>query len=179
MKIHFPCARTVLILIVTIVYTITLTTLFATVLSDYQNIRFSNFGKLYVRGYEVEDGDIKFVNGVPTLDWGTTNVGNSTRRHFTLHSLSNVPNEPILAYGNWNFTNSQGHDAPSPPVNSINVSWDLNNRTLNPGERVNVTVTLEIQIDITFIRHVADNNITGFGYDMFIYPSNQTITPSG
>jgi len=171
-RIPLPSAKTALTIIVVVIYTITLTSLFATILYSYRSFRMPSLGTIYTLGYDVYDGDIIIVNGNRTLNWTTIYVGSSINRSFLLKSLSNTVTKPNFAYGNWTFRNEQDQTQPSPPLDNVTVNWDLNNdRLLNPNEVVNVTLTLKIEYNETFIQDLIKFNITTFSFDIAIYPS--------
>jgi hypothetical protein len=169
-KIPLPSAKTVLLTIVVVVYTMTLTTLAATLLTRNHNLHLPSFGTIYTIGYEIYGGDIIIKDGYPALDWGTTNVGNSTNRSFYLRSTSNIPTIPKLNITDWSFTSSD-MPAPLPAANKINVTWNLNDTPIEPDQEVYVTTKLEIQIDPDFIKYLVDNRVTQFSFNMTIYPS--------
>lgn len=62
-----PSAKTVLLIIITIAYTITLTTLFASLLNSNYNILVPSIGTIRALGFEVYGGNITTTNEEPTL----------------------------------------------------------------------------------------------------------------
>ena len=171
-RIPLPSAKTALTIIVVIIYTITLTSLFASILNNNRDFRMPSFGTIYTIGYDVYDGDIIMVNGNRTLNWTTIYVGSTITRSFLLKSASNTVTKPNFAYGNWTFRDEQDQKQPSPPLDNVTVNWNLSkDRLLNPNEVVNVTLTLKIEYNEEFIQHLITYNITTFSFDMAIYPS--------
>ena len=171
-RIPLPSLKTALIIIVVVIYTMTLTSLFASILDSYRNFRMPSFGTIYALGYDVYDGDIITANGNRTLNWTTIYVGSSIDRSFLLKSISSTVTKPNFAYGNWTFRDEQEQIQPSPPLDNVTVDWNLSkDRLLNPNEVVNVTLTLKVEYDETFVQDIIKFNITTFSFDIAIYPS--------
>jgi len=162
-RILLPSSKTTLTIIVVAVYTITLTTLIASVLRTNHNLLIPGLGNIYTLGYETDN---------KTLDWGTIYVGTSTDRSFNLTSKSNTVTTPELTYGNWTFRNAQNQPTPPPSVNSMTINWNLNNDTrLDPNQKINVTITLTAEYDQTFVDYLINNSVVTFIFDIIIYPS--------
>ena len=171
-RIPLPSAKTALTIIVVVIYTMTLTSLFASILNSYRSFRMPSLGTIYTLGYDVYDGDIIMVNGNRTLNWTTIYVGSSINRSFLLKSISSTVTKPNFAYGNWTFRDEQEQIQPSPPLDNVTVDWNLSkDRLLNPNEIVNVTLTLKIEYNETFVQDIIKFNITTFSFDIAIYPS--------
>lgn len=162
-RIPLPSAKTVLTIIVLVAYTVTLTTLLASVLRTNHNLLMPGLGNIIVLGYEVDNN---------TVNWGTIYVGTSTDRSFNLTSKSNTVTTPELSYGNWTFRNAQNQPAPSPPADNIKINWNLNNDTrLDPNQKIDVTLTLTVEFNQTFVDYLISNNIKTFSFDIVIHPS--------
>jgi len=162
-RLLLPSAKTTLTIIVVVTYTITLTTLFASVLRTNHNLLMPGLGNIYTLGYEA---------GNKTIDWGTIYVGASTDRSFNLTSRSNTVTTPLLSYGNWTFRNAQNQAATSPSVDVMKLSWNLSNDTrVYPNQKINVTLTLTAEYDQTFVDYLIDNNVRTFSFDIIIRPS--------
>jgi hypothetical protein len=171
-RIPLPSFKTTLIITVVVIYTVTLTSLFASILNSYRSFQMPSFGTIYALGYDVYDGDIITVNGNKTLNWTTVYVGSSMNRSFLLKSISSTVTKPNFAYGNWTFRDVEDQKQPSPRLDSITVDWNLRKDTLlNPNEVVNVTLTLRVEYNETFVQDIIKFNITTFSFDMAIYPS--------
>ena len=171
-RIPLPSAKTALTIIVVVIYTITLTSLFASILNSYRNIQMPSFGTIYALGYDVYDGDIITVGGNKTLNWTTIYVGSSINRSFLLKSLSSTVTKPNFAYGNWTFRDAQDQKQPSPPLDNVTVDWNLSDdRLLNPNEVVNVTLTLKVKYNEEFVQDLINYHVKTFSFDITIYPS--------
>ena len=162
-RILLPSAKTALTIIVVAVYTITLTTLIASVLRTNHNLLMPGLGNIVTLEYDVDNR---------TIDWGTIYVGTSTDRSFNLTSKSNTVTTPELTYGNWTFRNAQNQPTPQPSVNNMTINWNLNNDTrLDPNQKINVTITLTAEYDQTFVDYLINNSVVTFIFDIVIYPS--------
>jgi hypothetical protein len=169
--IPLPSFKTTLIIIVVVVYTITLTSLFVSVIDGENLLRMPTVGNIITLGYEAHGGNIITNNGNTTLDWGTTYVGASTNRTFNLKSKSTITTIPQLNTTAWTFKNAQNQTAPPPTVNDITLSWTINNTPLTPNQEINVTLTLTVKYDQTFVDYLVNNNIRTFSFDIIIQPS--------
>ena len=169
--IPLPSFKTILIIIVVVAYTITLTSLFVSIIDDRLIIRVPTVGNIIALGYEAHGGDIITNNGNATLNWGTIYVGASTNRSFSLKSKSTETTIPQLSTTDWAFKNAQNQTAPQPTVNDITVTWTINNTSLAPNQEINVTLTLTVKYDQTFVDYLINNNVTRFSFDIMIQPS--------
>jgi hypothetical protein len=169
--IPLPSFRTILITTIVVVYTVTLTLLFLSVMNGTLVVRLPTVGRIIVLGYEAHGGDIITSHGYPALDWGTTYVGASTNRSFSLKSISVKITTPQLDASNWKFKNEQNQSVPSPTVNGITLSWTISNNSIAPNQEINVTLTLAVKYEQTFVDYLINNNITSFSFDIIIQPS--------
>lgn len=171
-RIPLPSMKTTLTIIVVVVYTITLTSLFVSVLDGTTIVRVPTVGNLVVLGYEAHGGDIIMQGNNATLDWGTIRVGTSANRSFYLQSQSTTTTIPQLNTTDWIFRNADNQPVTPPSVNGIELNWTLNNGTqLAQRQEVYVTLTLTINSDDAFVNYVLDNNVKTFSFDIIIQPS--------
>jgi hypothetical protein len=158
-----PSAKTTLTVIVVVIYTIVLATLLADLLRTNHNLLMPGLGNIITLGYDVDNR---------TIDWGTIYVGTSTDHAINLTSRSNTVTTPELSYGNWTFKNAENQPAPPPSVNNMTLSWSLKNDTqIEPNQKINVTLTLTVEYDPTFMGYLINNTITTFSFDIIIHPS--------
>lgn len=158
-----PSAKTTLTIIVVVIYTIVLTTLLAAQLRTNHNLLMPGLGNIVTIGYDVDNR---------TIDWGTVYVGTSTDHAINLTSRSNIATTPELSYGNWIFKNAENQPAPPPSVNTMTLSWSLNNDTqMEPNQKINVTLTLTVEYDPTFVDYLINNAIRTFTFNITIHPS--------
>jgi len=160
---RLPSAKTTLTIIVVVAYTITLTTLVASVLRTNHTLLMPGLGNIVTLEYDVDNR---------TIDWGTVYVGTTTDHAINLTSRSNTVTTPELSYGNWIFKNAENQPAPPPSVNNMTLSWSLNNDTqIEPNQKINVTLTLAVEYDPTFVDYLINNTIATFSFDIIIHPS--------
>ena len=158
-----PSAKITLTIIVAVIYTIVLTTLLAAQLRTNHTLLIPGLGNIVTLGYDVDNR---------TIDWSTVYVGTSTDHAINLTSRSNTVTTPELSYGNWTFQNAENQPAPPPSVNNMTLSWSLNNDTqIEPNQKINVTLTLTLEYDPTFVDYLINNTITTFSFDIIIHPS--------
>lgn len=169
--IPLPSFKTILTIIVVVVYTITLTSLIVSIIGGNLVVRLPTVGNIITLGYEAHGGDIAINNGKATLDWGTIYIGASTNRSFFLKSKSTTITIPQLATADWTFKNAQNQSTPPPTVNDITLSWTISNMSLAPNQEINVTLTLTVKYDQTFVDYLINNDITTFSFDIIIQPS--------
>jgi hypothetical protein len=159
-RILLPSAKTTLTIIVVVAYTITLTTLVASVLRTNHNLLMPGLGNIVALGYKVDNN---------TIDWGTIYVGTSTDCAINLTSKSSTVTTPFLNYGDWKFNNIS---VPTSLVNNMRLNWSLSNDTrIAPNQKINVTLTLTIEYDPTLVDYLINNTITTFSFDIIIHPS--------
>ncbi len=54
----------------------------------------------------------------------------------------------------------------------MTLSWNINNDTqIEPNQKINVTLTLTVQHDPTFVNYLINNTIATFSFDIIIHPS--------
>lgn len=172
MKIVRPSKRTLLTIVVTVVCTIIVATLIATLFERHLDVRLPSFGTIRTMGYEAYEGDIIVQDGKPTIEWGRMLVGESANRSFYLRSISNVPTIARMNVTDWEFKNEQGNATPPPPINSIEVNWNLNDTVINPNQEVYATFMVGIQADPAFIHYLVEKKVTQFNFVINIYGSD-------
>lgn len=96
-------------------------------------------------------GDISCSSSVLFVDWGTVEPGSMKNKTIYLRNEGNVAVTLFLYADNWN---------PSEVSNYMTLSWDYNNRTIDPLEVVQTTLTLSTSPAI--------EGITNFSFDIFI-----------
>lgn len=167
----FPTAKATLTIMVTIIYTVTLTTLFAAMMNSNHDLNVPSFGNIYVLGFDIHDGDILWVNNIPTLNWSTTYVGESTNRSFYAKSKSNIEVRMNLTTANWVFNNSNDQTI-DPYAYRVPITVTPNyNGTYEPNQEIFVTLELKIPYDPDFIDYLVANQVRTFSFDITIRPS--------
>jgi hypothetical protein len=171
--------KTLFLIVVTVIVTVVLTTAISVLLDGTGNVRFPSVGTIRTINYEAYGGDMKQRDALKYLDWGTIYTGTSANRSFYLNSTSNVATILNVTAGNWTFFGLNGINASDyvrgnltfPLDNYLNLTCDFNNKTINPEETINITVTLSISNDWDFINALVSNRVQDFSFDMTIQPS--------
>ena len=88
---------------------------------------------------------------ISTIDWGSLEAGSSVSRMVYVKSAGNRDVKLSLTTENWN---------PAGAANYIELSWDYDGSTLEPGAVVGVTLTLTVNSSIT--------GVEGFSFDIII-----------
>ena len=166
--IPLPSIKTTLIIVIVIVYTLVLTSLFVVIIDGSNLLRMPTIGNIITIGYKAHGGDIRTIAKNQTLNCGTIYVGTPTNRSFILKSESNTITIPHLNTTDWAFNDTT---APSQFLNDIELNWTLNHTPFNPGEERNVTLTLNVKYDQTLVDYLINNNIRTFNYVIIIEPS--------
>ena len=150
------------ILLIAIVATITLISnaLIAIWLSKSFNIAVPSIGTISIRSVEAYGGDIKSINGVPTINWGTLQLGDSKNVSFYLRSTSNTQTRLTLNVIDWN---------PEGMKNYADLSWNYNGTQLAPKEEILVNFTLRTADTRDFANYIVSNNIKSYNFTMCIY----------
>jgi hypothetical protein len=167
-----PSIKTIMIIIVVVVYTMVLTSLTVSIIDGNTPFQMPTIGNIITTGYEAHGGDINETANTQTLDWGAIYIGGSTNRSFILKNKSNIITTPQLNATNWTFKNQQGQQVDPPSVNNIIINMTLNPLPpLDPNEETNATVTLTVRFDTTFVDYIINNNVRTFSFDIIIQAS--------
>ena len=170
-RMPLPSIKTILVITVLVVETTILILLILSVIDGESNLRLPTIGRIITLGYEAHGGDILAQAENKTVDWGIVYVGASINRSFILKSKSTTNTIPQLSTTNWTFENQQGQPVAPPTISDIAVSSTLNNTLLAPNEEVNVTITLTVKYDATFVDYLINNEVRTFSFDIIIQPS--------
>ena len=86
-----------------------------------------------------------------SLNWGTLEPGQDQSITTYIKNEGNIPITLSLQISNWSPTSAQ---------NYLTVTWDYNDQPINVGQIAQITLTLDIDADIT--------GITDFSFDITI-----------
>jgi formate hydrogenlyase subunit 4 len=90
-----------------------------------------------------------------SIDWGSVYPGGSVSRTIYVKNTGNVPMTLSMITTAW---------TPASAAGQINVTWDKENATLNPGQSTSATLTLTVSPSISGITSFSANIvITGSG----------------
>lgn len=161
--------RTILLIVLVSATTIAATTIASIWLSRYHNTRFPTLATIYTIGVEAY-WDQNLTNQTEKIEWGIIYPPTAINKTIYVHSTSNIPTTLTNQTENWTFTNSTGLEAPelTNRTNYIYLTWDYNNQTLNPNQTIQVTLTLTVGDDPTFLEYLIQNSVANFNFDIII-----------
>ena len=145
----------VIVIVITVIFTASIVVWLA---------RFSvgvpSVGTIYVAGAEAYGGDIKPINGVPSIDWGTIQCGDSKNVTFYLRSISNVQIRLAFAATDWN---------PEGLKNYVTLSWNYSGTQLAPKQEIPICFTLSTPDTRDFANYIVTNNVKLYNFTIYIY----------
>jgi hypothetical protein len=117
--------------------------------------------------------DPNLKNQTTEIPWPTVYPGTSNNVTLYLQSVSNVKTRLELQTANWTFQSSNGTivSGPANSTNYMNLTWNYNNKTVDPGQTIEVTLTLSIGNSPDFIRFLINNNVEEFSFEIIISTS--------
>lgn len=156
---HLPRSRNAVLLIVSvIIVTILASATIAILLNKIANLNIPSLGTIVTVDVEAYwDGNL--INKAETVNWGMILPGSSRNAKVYLRSMSNVKSKLNLSTTDW---------IPANISEGITLSWDYNDSTINPGEVVQVTLTLSASNSYSFIKYLVDNNVREFNFTIII-----------
>jgi len=155
-----------------VLITILLETLVSIWLSKSNNFYIPSIGTIHVLNVEVYGGDIKYLNGELTLDWGIVYPGSQINRSFFIKTKGNINGTLKIKAGNWTFKNSK-------TIIYNHTEWmtieSIYNGTKKPymevlmGEKtIMAIITLKVSNSDDFIDWIIENNIKTFSFDISV-----------
>jgi hypothetical protein len=127
-------------------------------LSRITNLSIPSVGHIRTIGVEAYwelDGE----NKTETVDWGTIFPGLSKNVTLYLKSVSNVETTLNLTAINWNPSNISDY---------LNLSWSYDGTLLEPGEVIQVTLTLSASPSNSLVQYLIINDVRSFDFDIDI-----------
>jgi hypothetical protein len=161
--------KTVLIILLTVLVTLTLVFLVSSWFNLHDVTHFLSSGSLRtinVKAYWNES----HTNEINEINWGTAYLGSSHNATVFLQSTSNVGATFELITANWTFLNSHSGIALG-PINEtpyINLTWNYTEKKVNPNETVKVTLTLNVSNSPDFVQFIINNDVREFNVDIVI-----------
>jgi len=153
--------KTVLLILIVAVASIAITTTISILLSKIDNLHVPSLATIKTIGVEAY-WDPSCENKTETIDWDTIWPGSTKNITFYLRSVSNFEATLNLTTTNWNPANISDH---------MDLSWSYNETPLNPGEIIQVTLTLSASSSDSFIRYLIANDVKDFNFDIVIAAS--------
>jgi len=152
---------TILFIIITAVITIAISAIISLWLSSINNIYVPSLGTIKTLGVEAY-WDKNLENKTETINWGTIWPGSSKNFTLYLRSISNTETTLLLNATNWNPANIS---------NYMNLTWSYDGTPLNPGEVIQLTLTLSASPSDSFIQYLIANDVKDFSFDIVIVAS--------
>ena len=161
--------RTVLLIVVVAVVTLTLSAFLSIILDDAGNLSFPSLGRIHTVGVKAY-WDQDETNETKQIIWGTVFTGLSYNVTLYLRSTSNVQTKLELTTTNWTYINTNDTIAAGPVQATpyMNLTWNYNNQTLDPGHTIPTTLTLTADNSEDFVKFLINNNIRQFTMDITI-----------
>jgi len=127
-------------------------------LSEVTDLKVPSIGKVKTIGVEAYwDGTLE--NITREVEWDTIWLGSSKNVTIYMRSISNVKTLLQLNATNWN----PGHIS-----KYMILSWSYNGTPVEPGEVIQVTITLSAPPSKPFIEYVLANDLKEFTFDIVI-----------
>lgn len=156
------CSKKILLLIVIVaIVSVTVSTTIAVMLSKTSNLTVPSLGTVKTIGVETY-WDQNRENKTEEINWDEMWVGASKNVTFYIRSTSNYKTTLKLNVTDWN---------PADVSDYMNLLWDYNGEKLDPGETIQVTLTLSIPSSPSFVRYLIDEKVQNFSFDIHIVAS--------
>jgi hypothetical protein len=164
--------KTILLIIAVAAVTLVLSASISIILDNNHNISLPSLGNIRTLGVKAY-WDPKLKNETTEITWNTVRPGTSYNVTLYLQSISNIKTRLQLQTANWTFRNSNATivSGPANSTNYMNLKWNYNNTTVNPGQTLKVTLTLSVENSIDFILFLINNNVKQFSFDIIISTS--------
>ena len=153
--------RTVLLIIIVAITSVTISTTVAILLSKNSNLTVPSLGTVRTIGVEVYWDSAK-ENKTDVIDWSEIWLGSSKNATIYIQSISNYDVTLELKLTDWN---------PEIVSEYMELTWDYNGETLSPNEVIEVTLTLSITNSPTFVQYLVDERVENFNLDIHIVAS--------
>ena len=156
------CSKKILLLIMIVaIASVAVTTTVSILLSKTANFSIPSLGNIKTIGVEVY-WDQNRENKTETIDWDEIWLGSSKNVTVYIRSISNYEVTINLNATDWNPANVSEY---------MTLSWDYNGTPLNPGEIIQVTLTLSISYSPSFVSYLIAEDVKNFNVDIHIIAS--------
>ena len=153
-----PSTKTVLIGLTVAAITLLLSSGLSIWLSKTTELEIPSIGTVKTIGVEAY-WDQNLKNKTEVIDWDIIWLGSSKNVTFYVRSISNVKTVLQINATNWNPTNIS---------NNMDLSWNYDETPINPGEVIQVTITLSTTYSKPFVEYLMSNNVEEFSFDIII-----------
>jgi len=153
--------KTLLLVLIVAVASIAVTTAISILLSKIDKLYVPSLATIKTIGVEAY-WDPNCENKTETIDWGTIWPGSSKNVTLYIRSVSNFEATLNLNATNWNPVNISDY---------ISLSWSYYGKPLDPGEIIQVTLTLSASSSDSFLHYLIANSVKDFSFDIIISAS--------
>jgi len=153
--------KTLLLIMIVAIASVAVTTTISILLSKTTNFSIPSLGTVKTIGVEVY-GDPNRENKTVTIDWDEIWLGSSKNVTLYIRSISNYKVTLNLNATDW---------VPANVSEYMTLSWDYNGTPLNPGEIIQVTLTLSISYSPSFVSYLIADDVQNFNFDIHIIAS--------
>lgn len=127
-------------------------------LSEVTNLEIPSIGTIKTIGVEAY-WDQTHTNKTEVINWHNIWLGSSKNVTLYVRSISNIKTVLQINATNWSPTNIS---------NNMDLSWNYNEATIDPGEVIQVTITLSTIPSKSFVEYLISNNVKEFSFDIII-----------
>jgi len=150
--------KTLLLIMIVAIASVAVTTTISILLSKTTNLTLPSLGNVKTIGVEVY-WDQNRENKTETINWDEIWLGSSKNVTVYIRSTSNYKVTINLNATDWNPDNLSEY---------MNLSWDYNGTPLNPGEIIQVTLTLSVTYSPSFVSYLIAEDVQNFNFDIHI-----------
>ncbi len=164
--------KTILLIAVAVLATLLFSALVSMWLDKTVDLYIPSFATMRTLGVKAY-WDLDLKNATTELPWSTVYPGTSNNVTLYLQSVSNIRTKLELQTANWTLRNSDDTIVLGPvgSTNYMNLTWDYNNATIDPGQVVHVTLTLSTDKSDDFVWFIVNNDVKEFSFDIKISTS--------
>jgi len=153
------CSKeTLLLIIIVAIASITITTTVSILLNKKTNLTVPSLGTIKTIGVEAY-WDQNKENETETINWDELWVGSEQNVTLYIQSISNYEVTLSINTTDWNDEKISDY---------MTLSWDYDRKPINPGETIQVTITLSASPSSDLIEHLIANDIKNFSFDIHI-----------
>ena len=167
-----PSKKTVVLVLAVVAITVLLTTIISIWSSKVTNLKVPSLGTLMTLGVEAYR-DVNLTDKIDQdekIDWGALWLGSSNNVTIYLLSISSIETTLNKNKTNLEFYNASGVAIPAPNniATYMNLSWDYNGGIVEPGDVIQVTLTLSAYYSRDFASYLIEKDIKSFSFDIHI-----------
>ena len=151
-------SKKTIFLIIVIICILFFNVLFSIWLSKATKLKVPSIGTIKTVGIEAY-WDLNLAKKMDIIDWDIIWLGSTKNVTYYLRSTSNVP--IILVFNSTDWT-------PIDILNYVNLTWNYYGKPINPGEIIQVTMTLSFSPTTRFVEYILTSGVNEFSFDIVI-----------